>query len=110
MTPFAVILQRIALQIRNNRYMDLVKGDIVNVWAAGQPARKARATVLIVSSNQRSIAVAFEDKPPFQIHDGWVIHREHGLTMFAGRDEPAGPWREMLQDRQFEIELVKMDT
>jgi hypothetical protein len=48
--------------------------------------------------------VAFEDKPPFPIKDTWVIHPEHGITMFAKRDEPAGPWREMFQGRQFEIE------
>lgn len=84
--------------------MDLVKGDIVDVWPAGKPHPKARATVLIISSNQRSIAVAFGDKPPFQIHDGWVIHPTHGLTMFATRADAAGLWSEMLQGRQFEIE------
>jgi hypothetical protein len=33
-------------------HMDLTKNDIVDVWAAGRPEQKVRATVLVISENQ----------------------------------------------------------
>ena len=87
----------------SKRIMDIAKGDVVEVWAAGFPQRKAKATVLVISGTGQSIAVSFDAKPPFQIHDGWALSNpDRGQTLFAMRQE-SGSWREMLQGRLFEI-------
>ena len=89
-------------------------GDRVTVYPHGSPDKAAEATVLIISSNGRSIAVAFEDNPPFAIIRGQmaaIIHPEHGLIMLATREElngrPWGPWVEMAGRGHYEIEELQ---
>jgi hypothetical protein len=75
------------------------------VYPEGKPGRKARATVAIVSANQRSIAVGFDERPPFVWGDplSMAIHPEFGIMLFASRDKSSGPWIEMMGQERFEI-------
>jgi len=90
----------------------LTKGDRVKVYPHGAPDKWAEATVLIISTNKRAIAVAFDDKPPFVIDPrGMTIHRELcKIVMMAARAEldgkPWGPWVEEMAGGHFEIEAL----
>jgi len=86
--------------------------DKVRVYPHGSPDQAALATILIVSDNQRSIAVEFSDRPPFAVDKsgGMMLHREHGtIVMMATRGElngrAWGPWIEMRGGGHYEIEL-----
>jgi hypothetical protein len=85
-------------------------GDRVRVYPHGDPGKAAIATVAILSSNERAIAVGFDSRPPFAIGDplSMAVHPEHGIMLFASREAsggvPVGPWIEMLRGGHFEIE------
>ena len=86
-------------------------GDRVKVYPHGSPQLVADGTILIISGNQRSIAVMFDDKPPFVVDQsgGMMIHRElFGIVMMATREQldgkPWGPWVEMKGGGHFEVE------
>ena len=80
--------------------------DYVHVYPEGEPERKARAIVAIVSANQLSIAVGFDERPPFEWGDplSMAIHPQFGIMMFASRAVPRGAWSEMMGHERFEIE------
>ncbi|HEY1897037.1 MAG TPA: hypothetical protein VGG62_12220 [Terracidiphilus sp.] len=78
-------------------------GDWVTVYPHGKPEQSAVGIVSLISSNQRSIAVDFADKPPFiSIREGALIGPD-GIMMLAFR-EAVGPWVEMLHGGHYEIE------
>ena len=72
----------------------------------------ATATVLMISKNQRSIAIAFDDKPPFAIarRGGHWLY-EGRITMLATRAEidgkPWGPWVELVDGGHYEMEQAE---
>jgi hypothetical protein len=71
------------------------QGDQVRVYPHGQPEQAARGTVVLISMNQRSIAVGFSDKQPFaHFDDPLPVHPEHGIVLMAVRYD-AGPWTEV---------------
>ena len=82
------------------------QGDVVNVFPHGKPEQKALGTIVILSSNERQIAVAFDDKPPFAtIHrDGMFLTRDGGKLMFFATREEVGPWVEFMRQGHYEIE------
>lgn len=87
-------------------------GDSVKVYPRGEPHKAALATVAVISKNQRSIAVGFGDKPPFDIgfnSGAWLLHPEHGIMMLASREDSGGCgcWMELFSDARYEIEAVK---
>ena len=88
-------------------------GDTVKVHQHGSPERSSEAKVLLLSENERSIALHFADKPAFVVDKsgGMAIHRDNGyLVMLATRSElhgkPWGPWIEIFGGGHFEIEEV----
>ena len=87
-------------------------GDKVRVYPHGSPAQAATATVLMISKNQRSIAIAFDDKPPFAIarRGGHWLY-EGRITMLATRAEidgkPWGPWVELVDGGHYEMEQAE---
>jgi hypothetical protein len=82
--------------------------DHVIVYPEGEPERKARAIVAVVSANQRSIAVGFDERPPFEWGEPLAIavHPHFGLMLFAGREAPRGAWSEMMSQKRFVIDEV----
>ena len=86
------------------------KGQLVRVYPHGCADQAAGATVLIISPNQRSIAVGFLDKPPFAnfTRRGVCVHPDHGICLFATREAingtPWGPWVDVVGGGHFEIE------
>ena len=88
------------------------KGQSVRVYPHGDPGQIATGTVILVSSNQRSIAVAFEHLPSFAFRDGKdvAIHSDHGVMLLAMRVElngvPWGPWVELGHGGHYEIEAI----
>lgn len=82
-------------------------GDTVRVWPHGDDASAAIGRIVIISENQRSIAVAFGDPPPFlQRRDGPIaVHPEQGFMLVAYR-EAVGPWVELGSGGHYEIEAA----
>jgi hypothetical protein len=86
--------------------------DRVRVYPHGKPEQSTIATVAIISTNQCSIAVAFEDSPPFRVmHKGTLIDPGRGMMLCARREmlngQPWGPWIEIFDGGHFEIEEPK---
>jgi hypothetical protein len=82
------------------------KGQHVSVYPHGTPEKAAEATVLIISGNQRSIAVTFDDKPPFAVvRGGGFTIVDATITLFAYREEH-GPWVELMGGGHYEIEAL----
>ena len=81
-------------------------GDTVLVHPHGSPEQATVGKIVVISANQRSIAVAFEHLPPFAFETAPVIgiHLEHGFMFLACREE-AGPWRELAGGGHYEIEV-----
>ena len=82
--------------------------ESVRVWPHGDEGKAAVGKVVLISGNQRSIAVAFEHIPPFAFDNGPLgvgIHPEHGAIFCAFRFE-VGPWIEMMGMGHYEIERV----
>jgi hypothetical protein len=85
-------------------------GDKVRVWPHGDESQAAIATVALISANGCSIAVGFEEMPPFAFSKAPVIgiHPEFGVMMMASRQvlngKPWGPWVEMAGGGHYEIE------
>jgi hypothetical protein len=85
-------------------------GDVVYVWPHGSDDQRALAKVLLLSSNGLSIAVSFEDRPPFVLGPTMAVHVSGGIVMMAGRTElegkPWGPWVEIFGGGHYEIEIA----
>jgi hypothetical protein len=84
------------------------KQQRVRVYPHGDESKAAVGKVIIISGNQRSIAVAFEHIPPFAFDNGPLgvgINPEHGAMFFACRYE-VGPWIEMMGMGHYEIEEI----
>jgi len=81
-------------------------GDEVVVFPVHQFQLRYPAKVTIISQNLRAIAVGFDEHPPFHWGDplSLAIHPDHGIMLFASRDQAKGPWREMMSGELFEIE------
>jgi len=91
----------------------LSAGDRVKVFPHGSPERSAEAVIMVISENQRSIAVAFQGRPPFIVDKsgGMMVDRELGnIVMMATRGElhgkAWGPWVEMMGGGHYEIEAL----
>ncbi len=81
-------------------------GDTVRVFPHGSPHQYALGKVLICSANQKSIAVAFADKPPFAIiPDGGILLGPGGVQLLAMRHD-VGPWIELVGGGHYEIETA----
>jgi hypothetical protein len=82
-------------------------GQRVRVYPHGTAAQAAIGTVTLISGNQRSIAVAFEELPPFAFQRMPLIgvHPEHGIVLMAYREE-VGPWTELAGGGHYEIEAA----
>jgi hypothetical protein len=85
---------------------DLHLNDNVRVWPHGKVDQVAVGKVLLISSNQRSIAIAFDHIPPFASANGVAIHPDHGVMFFASRFD-VGPWIEMVGSGHYEIEIER---
>jgi hypothetical protein len=85
-------------------------GDTVRVYPHGRPNRNANGKVLMVSRNQRLIALSFEAKPPFAVRDPVPHNPEVGITLFLRREamngQPIGPWIECSFRGHYEIEAL----
>ena len=85
-------------------------GDTVRVHPHGRPDLSATGAVALISSNGRSIALAFADKPPFVGREGFMVHPQHGVIMLACREElygaPWGPWVEVIGGGHYEIDKL----
>lgn len=81
-------------------------GDRVRVWPYAQPKKTAVGTIVIVSSNERSIGIGFgEDYVPFMTAaTGMAIHPEHGKMLLLSWETQLGFWRDVFDSGYFEIE------
>lgn len=81
-------------------------GDHVRVYPHGSPEQAATGLITLLSSNQRSIAVGFLDKPPFAIVREGMVLGPDGIMLVAYREE-VGPWIELFGGGHYEIEEVR---
>lgn len=84
----------------------MTQGSKVRVYPHGSPGEAVEATVLIISKSQRSIAVAFQDKPSFVNTANGIFVDPAGIVMFATRLKAWGPWAESFHGDHYEIEEV----
>lgn len=86
----------------------IAKGDRVRVYPHGSPDKAATGVALLISGNQRSIAVLFEHLPPFAFYSGPIAICDGGPLLIALRGElngqPCGPWIEVGGGGHYEIE------
>jgi hypothetical protein len=87
-------------------------GQRVRVYPHGSPAKAAVGNVVLISSNQRAIAVCFEEVPPFAFSQELPLIGIHpdGIMLLACRpDDPLGPWVELASACHYEIEAEADD-
>lgn len=83
-------------------------GDAVRVHPHGHADQAAVGTVVMISGNERSIAVAFDEMPPFAFSKAApliAVSPEHGVVMLATRYD-IGPWIELAGGGHYEIETL----
>jgi len=80
-------------------------GDSVRVWPYAHPEKTAMGKVVIASSNERSIGIAFgEDYVPFiTAATGMAIHPQHGKMLLLSWETQLGFWRDVFGDGYFEV-------
>lgn len=82
-------------------------GDIVRVHPHGHSDQNALGIVALISGNQRSIAVAFKDQPPFVIIPGGALLGPGGVQLLAWRG-PISLWVEIFAGGHYEIETAEI--
>jgi hypothetical protein len=84
----------------------LAKGQRVRVYPHGSPDQAAVGDVLLISGNQRSIAVRFDHLPPFAFGPALphIGVSAEGIVLLAYRLE-VGPWIEVKNQGHYEIEV-----
>ena len=85
--------------------MTLTVGQNVRMYPHGDPGQAATGVVRVVTSDQRSIAVAFDHRPPFAYQKAAGVFPEYGIILIASRYE-FGPWIEMAGGGHYEIEEI----
>ncbi|MGA3099004.1 MAG: hypothetical protein ABSF25_21310 [Bryobacteraceae bacterium] len=79
-------------------------GTTVWVHPHGSPRQAVPATVDLISSNGRSVALRLRERPPWcRIADGFPMHREDFRIAMLLRREKIGPWIEMVHHGYYEI-------
>lgn len=84
----------------------MVNGDTVWVYPHGKPKQASPATVELISSNERSIALKLTEKPSWAriVVEGVFMFKDGtGIAMLLTR-ESVGPWVEMTGRGHYEIE------
>lgn len=81
------------------------KGAKVRVYPIDSPDSAATGVVLLISSNLRSIAVAFEHLPPFAFQHGPFAIADCGPVLLAMQVE-AGIWADVTGLGYYNIEEV----
>lgn len=83
-------------------------GDTVWIYPHGSPRESFAATIDLLSSNGRSIALRLHGKPPWcQIADGFILHQEDFRIAMLLYREKVGPWIEVVHHGHYEIEESK---
>jgi hypothetical protein len=78
-------------------------GDRVRVYPHGSPALASVGKVVVISENQRSIAVALDHLP--RIGAGaMAIHPGLGAVLLIATRQEVGPWVDLLNQGHYEIE------
>ena len=82
--------------------------DTIWIHPHGAPQEAVAATVVMVSCNERAIALRLHAKPVWcRMAEGFFLHQDHGqITMLLYR-EKFGPWIELVHQGHYEIEERK---
>jgi hypothetical protein len=72
------------------------KGDRVRVWPEGQPERAKVGDVVLISPDELSAAVQFDEMPLFLAGEGFGVDTSTGrVTMVLARNVTADPWHQL---------------
>jgi hypothetical protein len=83
-------------------------GATVWIHPHGSPQGAVPATVDLISSNGRSVALHLREKPPWcRIADGFLMGKEDFRIAVLLYREKIGPWIEMVHHGYYEIEESK---
>lgn len=74
------------------------------VAPVGMPDAAQPAKILMISSNQKSIAIAFEDSPCISPAKEGVLVGPWGATILATRKSTREPWKDIASGRLYTIE------
>jgi len=83
-------------------------GDTVWIHPHSSPRESVAATIDLISSSGRSIALSLHERPPWcRIADGFLLQQEDlRIAMLLHRQE-IGPWIEIVNHGHYEIEESK---
>jgi len=83
----------------------VTQGDKVAVRPLNRLDETATGSVLIISGNGRSIAVAFEDGHPLRAGHGVFVHtlKPHAMVLMAIQIEDEGTWTDIVTGEEFWI-------
>ena len=83
-------------------------GATIWIHPHGSPREAVAATIDLISSNGRSIALRLHGKPPWcRITDGFFLHQEDFRIAMLLYREKLGPWIEVVHHGHYEIEESK---
>lgn len=83
-------------------------GDTVWIHPHGSPRDAVPATVDLISSNGRSIALRLRQEPPWcRLTDGFLMQQEDFRIAMLLYRETIGPWIEIVHDGHYEIEKAR---
>lgn len=82
-------------------------GDTVWIHPHGSPRESAAATIDLISSNGRSIALSLHEKPPWCRIAGFLSHQEDFRIAMLLHRQRIGPWIEIVNHGHYEIEESK---
>ena len=83
-------------------------GATVWIHPHGSPREAVPATVDLISSNGRSVALRLREKPTWcRITDGFFVHPEDLRIAVLLHREKIGPWIELVHHGHYEIEESK---
>jgi len=83
----------------------MTTGAKVVVQPLSRPDERAPGSILILSENGKSIAVAFEDGMPLQRDHGMFVHtlKPHAMVLMAMQIEDEGTWTDVVTGEEYWI-------
>jgi hypothetical protein len=87
------------------------RADTVMAHPHGAPCQAVKATVNLISGNDRSIALRLHEKPSWvRIAEGVLLHREDLRIEMLLMRASVGAWIEVAHQGHYEIEEVSNAT
>jgi len=78
-------------------------GTKVTIWPKGCPEAEVEAEIVILSDNEQSIALCFEDKPGWYFAGVGFAVSAQGLMLLAYRERKGADWLDIRDGKPYTI-------